>query len=232
MANQPGLRDAIREHFDAIAPEYDRFKARSHYYYGQLKSLLAELVPEASTSSVLEIGCGTGALLAALRPARGLGIDISEPMIRQARDRHRNSLELSFAVGEAESLDVPGDWNVIIMVDLIEHLYDPERAIRRISSLMKPGNRLIITWANHLWAPILHALEKLRMKMPEGPHVWEPGSTVESRLRASDLEIVASGTRCLIPAALPGSDWINHRLIGLPGLDRLGLIRFLSAVKR
>lgn len=231
MTNPRVLRESIKDHFDAIAPEYDQFKTRSHYYYSQLKALLSELIPNASTQHILEIGCGTGALLASLNPARGMGIDISPNMIDLARLQNTQNNSLAFEVGEAETLVVQDEWEIVFMVDLIEHLYNPQLAINHIGTFLKPRSRLIITWANHLWAPVLHVLERLKMKMPEGPHVWEPGSTVVSRLISAGFAIESTGTRCLIPAAIPGADWINRNGIRLPLLEKLGLIRFIVAVR-
>ncbi len=55
-------------------------------------------------ASVLEIGCGTGDLLAALRPSEGVGVDLSPRLIERARGKHS---ELEFIVADAESLDAP-----------------------------------------------------------------------------------------------------------------------------
>ena len=68
-------KNDVRKHFEGIAGEYDRWKEMSAYYYRLLAGIYREHVPEGA--SVLEIGCGTGTLLHALRPSRGLGVDVS-----------------------------------------------------------------------------------------------------------------------------------------------------------
>ena len=67
------------------------------YYYENEWRYLCFLVPEGSR--ILELGCGTGQLLAALKPARGVGIDISDGMIEVAR---RNYPDLEFYTGDIE----------------------------------------------------------------------------------------------------------------------------------
>ncbi len=54
-----------RAHFDAIAPQREAWRRKNAYYYRFLDELLAFLVPRGA--SVLELGCGTGDLLAGLR---------------------------------------------------------------------------------------------------------------------------------------------------------------------
>ena len=80
----------------------DRWRRRNAYYYRDQEELLRFLVPPGS--SVLEVGAGTGALLADLRPSRGLGIDLSEGMVQVAREKypHESRPELEFRVGDAE----------------------------------------------------------------------------------------------------------------------------------
>ena len=55
------------------------------------------LIPEGAR--VLELGCGTGDLLAALKPSFGVGVDFSAGMIAQARKAHP---DLTFLVGDIE----------------------------------------------------------------------------------------------------------------------------------
>ncbi len=225
------LRESVRDHFENIAPEYDQYKHRAAYYHQQLFNLLNTLVPDASSRNILEIGCGTGTLLAALNPSRGLGIDISPRMIEIAQTKWKDHSHLQFQVGEAERLDAMDQWDTIILADVLEHLYDSGRAIQQLSRAMRPDSVLILTWANHLWSPILHVLELLKMKMPEGEHRWEPESEVLKKLEDNNFRVTDNGTRCLIPAALPLANTINDSFVKIPGIRRLGLIRFLKAIR-
>ncbi|MBN1295973.1 methyltransferase domain-containing protein [bacterium] len=231
------LRCKVKDHFESIAPDYDSYKQRSRYYHAQLKALLIELVPDHREIVILEIGCGTGALLAHLDPKAGLGVDIAENMVDLARKRWMDRSNLRFHVGDAETMadqeivDYSNQWDAIIMSDVIEHLYDPGAAIASIAAVARPGTRVIITWANALWEPILHVLEALHMKMPEGEHKWEDRRTVSALLTHNGFGIEQEGTRCLIPADFPGADVVNRLFISIPGIRRLGLIQYIVAVR-
>jgi len=227
--NRNQLREDVHKHFQDIASEYDSYKKRSVYYYSQLKLLLKELLPTHDKIKILEVGCGTGSILFELNPVKGFGIDISENMIAIARSRGENRPEIKFEVGEAETLNLSDHWDAVIMSDVLEHLYHPAEAIKKLAENLATGDILIITWANSLWEPILNILEKLKMKMPEGAHNWENRKTVLSYLSDSNFQILEEGTRCLIPAKLPLADKINSTVIKMPGFKHLGLIRYIKA---
>ena len=74
---------AIADFFDRFSPSEGRWRRRNRSYYRLIESLHRFLIPPGA--SVLEIGCGAGDLLAALAPARGVGVDVSAKMIDLAR---------------------------------------------------------------------------------------------------------------------------------------------------
>ena len=90
---------ATRDHWDLQAATYDQAKARNDAYYRALKTLFDRAVTPSFRDSVLEVGCGTGGVLASLEPESGLGVDISEAMIERARARFGDNL--SFTVADA-----------------------------------------------------------------------------------------------------------------------------------
>jgi ubiquinone/menaquinone biosynthesis C-methylase UbiE len=85
---------------DAQVPESDRWRQKNRYYYEEVERIVRFHVPPGS--SVLEIGCGTGDLLAALATSKGVGIDISPRAVGIARSKHPG---LTFLAGDAE--DIP-----------------------------------------------------------------------------------------------------------------------------
>src|SRR5689334_15655836 len=88
---------AVRDLFDRLAPEVDRWAARNRAFHDADIAYLRFLIP--AGASVLEIGCGLGDVLAALAPSRGVGIDLSPAIIERAKQRHPT---LEFHAGNAE----------------------------------------------------------------------------------------------------------------------------------
>src|SRR5262245_56535040 len=118
-------KQAIRERFDRLASERESWQQRASYYYNDQRRYLRFLVPEGLR--VLEIGCGLGDQLAALKPRRGVGIDISSAMVAEASRRHPT---LEFRVGGLETLQDDDVFDVILLVDVIGHLLDVEAVLR------------------------------------------------------------------------------------------------------
>lgn len=191
--------EAVRRHFDAIAGDYDRWKGRASCYYGLLADLHRELIPPGA--SVLEIGCGTGTLLAALEPARGLGIDISPRMVEIAAARHPH---LSFVAADAAVLSDGETFDFVIIPDVIEHLADPAAVFRAVRRRCRPDTHVIVASVNPRWAPVLHLAERLGLKMPEGEHRWLAAAEVSRLARQAGFEVRDLFGRILLPKRVPG----------------------------
>ena len=123
----------IKKYFDRMAPERDKWKKKSRYYYSHIENFISFLVPE--NKRVVEIGCGTGDLLFKLKPSYGLGVDISEKMIELARQKNSNP-KIEFKVGTID--DIEGLFDYIILSDLIGYLPDIEELFRKLSRIMHP----------------------------------------------------------------------------------------------
>src|SRR5580704_12310857 len=77
-----------------------RPRETDRYYQKYLRNYFTFIIPPGLR--VLEIGCGLGDLLAAVKPARGVGVDFSPEMVKLARERHP---EIEFQVADALEFD-------------------------------------------------------------------------------------------------------------------------------
>ena len=107
----------VKNHFEDIASNYDYWKKRNWYYYQNLKKIIREFVPVDKT--VLEIGCGTGDILASVEPKYGIGAVISPKMVEIAKSKHNGFTNLNFHVsGEFPKRK----YDIILMIDVVEDL--------------------------------------------------------------------------------------------------------------
>lgn len=219
---------SVRDHFDGIARDYDYWKGKNSYYYEGLKKLFSSIIP--AGGKVLEVGCGTGEILHAVHPAQGLGIDLSSEMVRIARAKLP---DLSFEAANIEAAHFDTTYDYVIMADLIDHLPDIWKALYGLESALHEGARLVISTINPLWDPILLLGEKLRMKMPEGPHNFVPAADLAGLLTLFDYDIQEVGYRMPCPVYLPIlSGLVNRWIPRIPILRRLGVVQYLVARKK
>jgi len=212
--------------YDRFAPERDRWRARNAAYYAAIERLVRFVVPEGA--SVLEIGCGTGDLLAATKPRQGFGIDFSPRMIEIARSKHP---EIEFRIADTESLDAPElrgrTFDYIIMSDVVGSLSDVWAAFRALRRLCNPGTRVVITYYNFLWEPLLRLGERLGRKMPIRQQNWLGMHDLHNLLDLNHFEIVRSGMTQLLPFGLPLiAPFVNRYLAGLPGIRHFALTQY------
>ena len=219
-------KEDIIKRFDALAESRSYWKDRNRYYYDDQERYFRFLVSEGS--SILELGCGTGDLLKTLRPKRGVGIDISSEMVRIAQKRHP---QLEFRTADIEQLEGWGEaFDYLIMADVVGHLMDIEDTFRRLHVFCRPNTRIIISYYNLLWEPILKIGEKLRLKTPQHYQNWLSPYDICNLLSLAHFQVVKSDFRFLIPKQIPWfSNFINKYLASLPGLRKLCLCQYIVA---
>lgn len=219
------LMSLVQKHFNEEAARYDLWKKRNAYYYSAIKNLYREKIP--ALSSVLEIGCGTGDILAEVQPRRGVGIDISPAMIERARQKFPNLKWYPLTVSELPTV-LQEQFDVIFLSDVIEHLEDVDRTIRDLRKFCHKDTRLIINMANPLWEPLLMALEKLHLKMPEGPHTRISVRTLTRIAERQGFSLSQRSKRLLFPMYIPLLSQLMQVLERLPILRSLCLIEVLE----
>ena len=219
---------AVRDKFERIAAKMDDWHRKSRYYRDELQRLVSFLIPPGA--SVLELGCGNGDLLAALLPRDGVGIDLSPRMIEQADARHPG---LNWLVGDAECLDLDRKFDYVVMSDLVGHLEDIWQAFHSLRRVTGPDTRVVITYYNYLWEPLLALAERLGQKTPVGLQNWLPLDDIENLLFLADYEVVKRGHRLLFPKYVPLlSTAINRVIANLPLIRKLCVIGYVVARPR
>lgn len=96
--------------------------------------------------SVLDLGCASGGLLAALADEAGrrVGVEI-DPAAAATAAAHADAVH----AGSLESVDLDGErFDVVVLGDVVEHVADPLAVLRRAATWSTPGGRLIISLPN------------------------------------------------------------------------------------
>jgi SAM-dependent methyltransferase len=222
-------KTAIRDVADTWATRRNAFIERNKAFHDDEIRYLRFVIPEGAR--VLEVGCGTGQLLAALRPARGVGVDLSEKMIAVARTDFPH---LEFVIGDIEDPAVVeslgGPFDAIVIADTIGLLEDCQSTLAGLHRLCHPDTRLVIAYHSYLWEPILKLAERTGLRMPEVETNWLQPADIINLVQLGDFEPVSQDWRQLVPASLMGLGSPINRIIGpLPGIRHLCLRNYLVA---
>jgi hypothetical protein len=157
---------------------------------------------------VLEVGCGLGELLAAVRPVHGLGVDFSPAMIELAKARHP---ELQFQVADAAQFTLTERFDYILLSDLVNDLPDVQSVLERLRAVSTSSTRLVLNFFSNLWRPVLGAAEKVGLKAPTQQQNWLSSNDVKNLLHLAGWEVIKVQPRILWPARTPGWDWLCNR---------------------
>jgi SAM-dependent methyltransferase len=212
-------RSPLVKYFDTLAPERVRWVEQNRYYHQQLEKTFSFFIPP--NRSVLEIGCGAGQLLAALKPARGVGIDLSPNMVHVAKKRYPH---LDFRVDDLEALQLDEPFDYVVISDLLGFLYDVQRSLENLRRVCSPRTRIVISYHNFLWEPVLNAGERLGLKARQPTQNWLGTADVVNLLDLAGFEVVRKASRLLLPKRVPLlSLFCNRFLVNLPVLRHLAL---------
>jgi len=215
----------VRRFYEGHHEGIERARANRRYYYGYLTRILQARIPPGQR--VLDLGCGSGHLLAALKPSRGVGIDVSTPAIREARGRYGAS-GLEFLEGDLADPAVlrraGGPFDVITMINVVTHLSDVQSALEALHPLCHARTRVLIYSYSRLWQPVFRLAEMLRLKYTAPPEAWLPPEEIGNMLALADFEIVRKDTQIVCPVNVPLVADVLNRYVGrLPVVQQLSM---------
>ncbi len=218
-------KQALTDYFESAAPERLKWNSRNRYYHKLLERYYRFMIPPGKR--VIEIGCGPGDLLSAVRPSYGVGLDISPTMVEIARQRHP---ELHFRVMDAESIESEETFDYIILSDLIGLLWDVMEVFEGITGLCHSRTRIIISYTNYLWEPVFKAGEFLRIKQKQPIQNWLSSTDITNLLNLAGFEVIKKDKKILLPKWLPGITWFFNRIVAnLPLINYLDMVRIITA---
>jgi SAM-dependent methyltransferase len=219
-------RRARIEHWDAVARGLDQLGEFSAVYHARLVEVYRSIV--APSQTVLEIGCGEGDLLAAVRPCFGVGVDISSEMLKRARRRHPR---LQFVQADAHALDLAGQtFDVVILSDVVNDLWDVEVALHQLQHVTRPTSRVILNFYSRLWEVPLDVTRALGLSKPLLEQNWLTTPDVENLLRLADFDVMRHWDEVLLPLPAGGLEAVANRLlVRFWPLDQAALTHFVVA---
>jgi len=185
-------------HWNKVAKKLKTWRGLGKYYNSRISEIYRFNIP--SRRSILDIGTGTGKLLSSLKPENGLGIDLSDGMIKLAKELHPN---LNFIQMDVVKLKLKGKFDFVVMSDAINDLWDVQSALENISKVINHDGRLIINFYNRLWELPLKIAEKINLAKPNLIQNWLTVEDAKNLLDLAGFEVIKSWEEILIPFSIP-----------------------------
>jgi ubiquinone/menaquinone biosynthesis C-methylase UbiE len=225
-------KQAIKEYFDQTAPKRLKWNTRNRFYHKSLEQYFSFIIPEGSC--VLELGCGTGNLLAAVKPDTGIGVDFSKELLLYAEKNHPH---LTFINSDAEEINDEIEvylknqkFDYIILSDLLQVLWDVQKVIHNLRKFSHPGTRIVISNYNFLWEPLLKTVEKIGLKEKSPNSNWLSYNDIVNVLELEGFQVITDVQKILLPFYFPVLNFIfNKFIVNLPLLNNLGLVNIITA---
>lgn len=134
---------------DSATPDYGYSSSDHSHTHDYLLDPVLENLRKINPKRIFEVGCGNGSLTHKVSEEFAIiGIDSSQSGIRQAKI-HFPSLEVFVGSAYDDLSAEYGEFDAVISLEVIEHLYDPRKYLGRIWDLLEPGGSLILTTPYH-----------------------------------------------------------------------------------
>lgn len=130
---------------------------------------------------VLDVGCGGGILSESMtgRGAQVTGIDLSEKALAVARLHLLESgstAEYRLQSAEDHAAEMPGHYDVVTCMEMLEHVPDPASTIRACATMVRPGGTVFFSTLNRnpkAWLFAIVGAEYVLRMLPRGTHEYE-----------------------------------------------------------
>jgi ubiquinone/menaquinone biosynthesis C-methylase UbiE len=137
--------------YNSIAKSYDA--SIDGRFTSKFKVKMLELCEVTDGDRVLDVGCGNGSLISAIKrkgSIKAYGVDISPNMIGECRKRY-GDIEFAVSTGEVLPFD-DSSFDTLTICCVLHHLNNPQRFFMESRRVLKPGGTLIV---GDPWFPIV-----------------------------------------------------------------------------
>lgn len=224
-AAQTAYREARMAHWDSLASHPQRWTELGGYYHQRLIEIYQFLVPPGQ--SIIELGCANGDLLASLRPSLGVGVDFSHEQIERASRRHPS---LRFIECDVHDLEAGGPYDVVILSDLVNDLWDVQSVLERVQRFSHSRTRVILNAYSRLWELPLGAAKRLHLAQPTLQQNWLTVEDITNLLNLTGFEMIKHWPEFIWPVRTPlVANAANRVLARVWPFKHLALSNFIVA---
>jgi SAM-dependent methyltransferase len=144
--------------------------------FREVDRLFQEMLGSVAGKTIVELACGLGRNVAMIANCREyLGLDLSDVAIARAREVHGHRPNCRFERMDAQHLALAAErFDLVLAIEMIEHVHDPVQTIREAHRVLKSGGRLLINSVNR---DSLHLRMLRKLSLPDfkqtTEHIYE-----------------------------------------------------------
>jgi SAM-dependent methyltransferase len=162
-----------------------------------------------------------------LHPKVGWGIDFSEEMITTASSKYKN---LTFRQADAHNFEFKDKFDYIILSNVVGYFDDVQEVLQNLRKNCTKRTRIIVTYYNFLWEPLMKLSEKIGIKLKEPLTSWLSKKDLENLFYLEGFEAIKAGELILLPRYIPLlSTFLNKYIARLPLIRKLCLVDYIVA---
>jgi ubiquinone/menaquinone biosynthesis C-methylase UbiE len=198
----------LREYFDKLAPKRAAIRKRHSYYWDDITFFCNYFSNE--SLKVLEVGCGTGELIGNIKGHDKVGIDFSPEMISRASASFK---DVTFKVMNAENIEIPEKFDLVILSNLIGFTSDVQKVFEQLHAICHDQTKIIVTYYNHLWEPVLKLGEMMGIKKKTPNQNWLTQNDIRNLLMLAGFDVYRESKRMLFPIYIPVISWFFNKIL-------------------
>jgi SAM-dependent methyltransferase len=195
-----------REAFLRALAHGPRFPGPRRFLHRDITEALRQSIHRDAT--VLEVGVGSGRLLASLPNEVRWGVDVLPEAVEQAAGVDPS---MHLVTADASSCRLGRQFDAIICDRLCHSVRDVQRLLENLAAHLQPDGRLFLTAFNFLWSLPIRAGEMLGFKEPTPAQNWLSASDLENLFALTGLEAIHFDDRLLLPASVPLASRLLNR---------------------
>ena len=200
-------------------------KIIKNYYYQLLKNYFKfHIIPN---SSILQLGEENEVIIDYLEASSGVIVKKSKTNIENYKKNYPEYNFLNIDLNY-DNLNIPNKFDYIIISDLIRDIKDIQYFFTKMREVSNQNTRIIISYANKFWEPIMKIAEFIKIKKKENKQNWIDAENLRNIIKLSNFEIIKENKKILLPIRIPIiSFFFNKILCNLPIFRNFCFINFV-----
>lgn len=219
--------ERVIEYFDSIGKEHSLWRSQMAYYVQHTREFLQKVIP--ADKKILLIGCLSPEILESLNPSVGVGLDVSERLIRRAKDRNTQR-NISYVCSLPENYSTHLKFDYVVLLNHVDYSEDLTILMKSLKGFTHADSKVVISMLNPLWHPFIRLASRLRIRIPDCERNLVAAKSLQNILEIQEFRVNEICRRVLVPKPIPLlSQLFNQFLSRLPILNSLCFIQYVIA---